>query len=46
MLTKLSTKSALLVVAALVFATPAMASLVVQNFMQADITAADPCFFK
>lgn len=46
MLSKLTTKSALLLVAALVFATPAMASLVVQNFMQADITAADPCFFK
>ena len=46
MLNKLSTRSALLVVAALVFATPAMASLVVQNFMQANITAAEPCFFK
>lgn len=46
MLTKLTTRGALLLVATLVFATPAMASLVVQNFMQADITAADPCFFK
>ncbi len=46
MLSKLSTRGALLIVATLVFATPAMASLVVQNFMQAEITAADPCFFK
>lgn len=46
MLSKLTNRTALLVVATLVFATPAMASLVVQNFMQADITAADPCFFK
>lgn len=46
MFSKLTTRGALLLVATLVFATPAMASLVVQNFMQADITAADPCFFK
>ena len=46
MLSKLTNRAALLVVATLVFATPAMASLVVQNFMQADISAADPCFFK
>lgn len=46
MLSKLTNRTALLIVATLVFATPAMASLVVQNFMQADITAADPCFFK
>jgi len=46
MLSKLTTRGALLLVATLVFATPAMASLVVQNFMQAEITAADPCFFK
>lgn len=46
MLNKLTNRGALLVVATLVFATPAMASLVVQNFMQAEITAADPCFFK
>ena len=46
MLSKLSTRGALLLVATLVFATPAMASLVVQNFMQAEISAVDPCFFK
>jgi len=46
MLSKLTTRGALLLVATLVFATPAMASLVVQNFMQAEISAADPCFFK
>lgn len=46
MLSKLTNRGALLLVATLVFATPAMASLVVQNFMQANITAADPCFFK
>jgi hypothetical protein len=46
MLGRLSQKSAMLIVAGLVVATPAMASLVVQNFMQADVTAADPCFFK
>jgi hypothetical protein len=46
MLSKLTNRGALLIVATLVFATPAMASLVVQNFMQAEITAADPCFFK
>ncbi len=45
-LTNLSRQTALLIVAFCVFATPAMASLVVQNYMQADITAADPCFFK
>ncbi len=46
MLSKLTNRGALLIVATLVFATPAMASLVIQNFMQADISAADPCFFK
>ncbi len=46
MISKLTRKTALVIVAFLVFATPAMASLVVQNFMQADISAADPCFFK
>jgi hypothetical protein len=46
MLSKLTNRGALLIVATLVFATPAMASLVIQNFMRADISAADPCFFK
>lgn len=46
MIGRLTRRSALLVVAFLVFATPAMASLVVQNYMQADISSADPCFFK
>lgn len=30
----------------LLVAAPAMASIIVQNFMQAEITAADPCFNK
>ncbi len=46
MISRLTNRTALVVVALLVFATPVMASLVVQNFMQADITAAAPCFFK
>lgn len=46
MIGRLTQKSALIIVAGMVLATPAMASLVVQNFMQADISAAAPCFFK
>ena len=45
-LTNLSRQTALLIVAFCVFATPAMASLVVQNYMQADFSSAEPCFFK
>lgn len=43
---RISRRSALLASAFMVFATPAFASLVVQNYMQADITVADACFVK
>ncbi len=43
---RISRRSALLASAAMVFATPAFASLVVQNFMEADIVTGDACFVK
>ncbi len=46
MIRRITKPVAIVIVALFVFATPALASLVVQNFMQADITAAEPCFFK
>ena len=46
MIGRISRRAMLIIVAMLVFATPAMASLVVQNFMEADITSADACFVK
>lgn len=46
MISRISRRGAILGVAFLVIATPALASLVVQNYMQADFSAADPCFFK
>ena len=46
MIGRISRRAMLIIVAMLVFATPAMASLVVHNFMEADITSADACFVK
>lgn len=43
---RISRRGALLAAAFMVFATPAFASLVVQNYMQADITVANACFVK
>lgn len=43
---KITRRGALVATAMTVFATPAFASLVVQNFMEADITVADACFVK
>ena len=43
---KFTRRSAALVVALLMVAAPAGASVIVQNFMEADITAAPPCFIK
>ncbi len=43
---RISKRVALATVALLVFATPAMASLVIQNQMQANITSAQACFEK
>lgn len=46
MIGRISRRAMLIIVGMLVFATPAMASLVVQNFMEADISSADACFVK
>lgn len=43
---KFTRRSAALVVALLMVAAPAGASVIVQNFMEAEITAAAPCFVK
>lgn len=43
---KFTRRSAAIVVALLMVAAPASASIIVQNFMEADITAAPPCFIK
>lgn len=43
---KQARKGALVMVATLMFAAPAMASLVIQNYMEADVTLADACFTK
>lgn len=43
---RISRRAALVVTAITVFATPAFASLLVQNFMEADVTVADACFVK
>lgn len=43
---RLSRRAALATVATLVVATPAMAGLVIQNQMQADITSSEACFSK
>jgi hypothetical protein len=43
---RISRRAALLATGFMVFATPAFASLVVQNYMEADITVADACFVK
>lgn len=39
-------RGAMIMVATLMFATPAMASLVIQNFMEADVNVGDACFVK
>ncbi len=39
-------RGSLVMVATLMFATPAMASLVVQNYMEADVAIVDACFSK
>ncbi len=43
---RITRRGALLATALTVTATPAFASLVVQNFMQADLSVADACFVK
>lgn len=43
---KFTRRSAAIVVALLMVAAPASASIIVQNFMEAEITAAPPCFIK
>ena len=43
---KFTRRSAAIIVALLMVAAPASASIIVQNFMEADITAAPPCFVK
>ncbi len=43
---KQARKGMLVMVATLMFAAPAMASLVIQNYMEADVTLADACFSK
>ena len=43
---KFTRRSAAIIVALLMVAAPAGASIIVQNFMDADITAAPPCFVK
>ncbi len=43
---KFTRRSAAIIVALLMVAAPAGASIIVQNFMEADITAAPPCFVK
>lgn len=46
MMGRISRRAMLIIVAMLVFATPATASLLVQNFMQADVSSAEACFVK
>lgn len=46
MIGKISRRAALAIVGIMVFATPAFASLIVQNFMQADIQVGEACFVK
>lgn len=46
MMGRISRRAMLMIVAMLVFATPATASLVVQNFMEADISSVAACFVK
>lgn len=46
MIGRITRRAQLILVAMFVFATPAMASLVVQNFIEADITSGDACFVK
>ncbi len=46
MIGRISRRMALVVVGLMVFATPAFASLVVQNYMQADIQVGEACFVK
>ncbi len=43
---KITRRMALVIVGLLVFATPAFASLVVQNYLQADIQVGEACFVK
>lgn len=43
---KQARRGSLVMVATLMFASPAMASLIVQNYMEADVTVADACFTK
>lgn len=43
---RLSRRGAVIVLALLVFATPAFAAVIVQNFMTADVVAAPACFNK
>ncbi len=46
MIGKISRRGAIVIVGLLIFATPAYASLVLQNFMQADIQVGEACFEK